>query len=359
MRVLVTGSHGYIGSVLIQMLQKEGYFVVGFDSDLYEKCNYGPYFPEVEYIRKDVRDVESSDLDGFDAVIHLAALSNDPLGNLRSELTDDINHKASVRLANMAKKAGVTRFIFSSSCSTYGAAGDGLQNEESAFQPVTPYGLSKVHVERDVSRMADGNFSPTFLRNATAYGSSPRLRFDLVLNNLVAWAYTTGLIYLKSDGTPWRPIVHVEDISRAFIEVLRAPRESVHNQAFNVGVNEENFRIRDLADIVKETVPDCRIEYAEGAGPDLRCYRVDFSKIARILTGYKPAWDARKGAKQLYEVYKRFGLTLEDFEGPRYKRIDHIKHLLKTGLIDADLRWTNPEINRRPQFSFKTPNPFG
>ncbi|MBP1691239.1 MAG: NAD-dependent dehydratase, partial [Bacteroidetes bacterium] len=254
-------------------------------------------------------------------------------------LTYDINHLGSVRLAELAKKAGVKRFVFSSSCSNYGAGGEDLLNEESAFNPVTPYGISKVRVEQDVSKMADGSFSPTFLRNATAFGVSPRLRFDLVLNNLTAWAFTTGKVFIKSDGTPWRPIVHIADISRAFIAVLKAPVAAVHNQAFNVARNEDNYRIRELADIVKATVPDTVIEYAKDAGPDKRCYRVDSSKILKTLPSFTPAWDARKGAQELLQAYKKVGLKLDDFEGPKYKRIDHIKMLLNSGRLGPDLRW--------------------
>ncbi len=273
MKVMVTGHKGYIGTVLVPMLLAEGHDVVGYDSDLYEQCTFGDGIVDVPEIRKDVREVEPGDLDGIDAVMHLAGLSNDPLGDLNPTLTFEINHKASVRLAVLAKQAGVRRFIFSSSCSNYGAAGDDLINEEAAANPVTPYGESKVLVERDLSEMANDDFTPVFLRNATAYGVSPRLRFDLVLNNLVAWAFTTGKVYLKSDGTPWRPIVHIEDISRAFIAVLHAPVESVHKQAFNVGRSGENFRIRELAEIVKNTVPNCEVTFAEGAGPDKRNYR--------------------------------------------------------------------------------------
>ena len=283
MRILVTGHNGYIGTILSPMLIAAGHDVIGLDSDLYRRCTFGDGMPQIQGIRKDIRDAEPSDLEGFDAVIHLAALSNDPLGNLNPELTYEINHKASVRLAKLAKQVGVTRFLFSSSCSTYGAAGDQMLTEEAEFHPVTPYGELKVFVERDVLELADENFSPTFLRNATAYGISPRHRFDIVLNNLVAWAFTTNLVYLKSDGSPWRPIIHIEDISRAFLAVLNAPRDLIYNQAFNVGSNEENYRIRDLADIVRETVPGCQVEYAKDAEPDKRTYRVDFSKIAKTL----------------------------------------------------------------------------
>jgi nucleoside-diphosphate-sugar epimerase len=339
----LTGSRGYIGTVMAPMLVADGHDVIGLDTDFYEQCTFGEWKQDIPTVRKDLRDITSSDLKGFDAVVHLAALSNDPLGNLNPDLTYEINHSASVRLAELAKSAGVDRFLFSSSCSNYGAAGDSLVNEDSALNPVTPYGESKVRAEQDLKRLADSRFSPIYLRSATAYGASPRLRFDLVLNNLVAWAFTSGRVLIKSDGTPWRPIVHIEDIARAFIAALRAPRETVHNQAFNVGMTKENYRIRDIAQIVKDTVPNSQIEYAKDAGPDLRCYRVDFSKIANTLPDFKPQWDAKKGAKQLYETYKKIGLKVEEFEGPKYKRVDHIRHLLDTGRLYPDLRWKNGE----------------
>jgi len=298
-------------------------------------------FPEFRCTRKDIRDVDLSDLRGYDAVVHLAALSNDPLSDLNPDLTYEINHAASVRIASLAKEAGVKRFLFSSSCSTYGASGDNILNESASFNPVTPYGTTKVLVEKDVSALADDMFSPTFLRNATAYGVSPRMRFDLVLNNLVAWAFASGLVYLKSDGTPWRPLVHVEDIARAFITILEAPREMVHNQAFNIGSIGENYRILDLAKIVEKTVPGCRIEFAKDAGPDKRCYRVDFGKFHSTFPQHQPKWDAKAGAIDIFESYKKYNIRQEDFEGPRYKRIEHIKRLLDTGRLDRTLRWTN------------------
>jgi nucleoside-diphosphate-sugar epimerase len=342
LRVLITGHKGYIGSVLVPMAQQQGHEVVGLDSGLFEDCIFGQVAETgVPWIRKDLREVQASDLEGFDAILHLAGISNDPLGDLNPECTYEINHLASVRLAKLAKEAGVSRFIFSSSCSNYGAAGDNFLNEGSAFNPVTPYGVSKVRVEQDVHKMASDKFSPTFLRSATAYGISTCLRADLVLNNLVGWAFTTGLVYLKSDGTPWRPIVHIEDISRAFLAVMEAPRELVHLEAFNVGITEENYRISELAEIVKETVPGCRVQFADGAGPDKRCYRVDCSKIGRVLPAFQPQWNARAGAVQLYHAYKEVGLTLEDLEGPRFMRIRHVKKLHESGHLDSSLRWSN------------------
>jgi nucleoside-diphosphate-sugar epimerase len=343
MRVLVTGSLGYIGTVLVPMLQQRDHDVIGVDTDLYQKCTFAGQLPDIKTLHADVRDLHPDDLVGYDAIIHLAGLSNDPLGDYRPELTDEINGNASIRLAEMTKTAGVKRFLFASSCSNYGAAGDDFLTETADFNPVTPYGVSKVKVEAALTKMADQNFSPTYMRASTAYGLSPRLRFDLVTNNLTAWATTNGLVYLKSDGSPWRPIVHVEDISRAYIAALEAPRNLIHDEAFNVGTTTENYQMREIADIVKDVVPGCKIEYAPDAGPDKRCYRVDCNKIARVLKDFKPQWTARLGIEQLYRAYKKTGLTLEEFEGPKYKRIAHVKMLIDEQKLDRNLRWTSPQ----------------
>jgi len=343
MRILVTGHLGYIGAVMVPLLRRAGHDVIGLDSDIYRRCTFaagGELLP-VETLAKDVRDVTAKDLAGIDAVVHLAGLSNDPLGDFRPEITYAINHQASVRLAQLAKAAGVQRFVFASSCSNYGAAGEDFLDEGSGFNPVTPYGESKVFVERDVLPMASDRFSPVFLRCATACGVSPRIRFDLVLNNLVAWAYTTGKVLLKSAGTSWRPIVHIEDISRAFLAMVEAPRALVHAEAFNVGTTAENYKVKEIAQIVVETVPGSQLAFQDGASPDKRNYRVDCDKLARVLPHAKPTWTVRASAKQLYDAYRRASLRPEDFEGPKYQRIAHIKSLVSQGLLTEEFRLTS------------------
>jgi nucleoside-diphosphate-sugar epimerase len=339
MKVLVTGHRGYIGVEMVPALRAAGHEVVGLDTGYYDECDFeSPPDPTPE-LKVDLRDVTAAHCKGIDAVIHLAALSNDPLGDLNKDLTYDINLHASVRLARAAKEAGVPRFLFSSSCSLYGAGGDGFLDETAAFHPVTAYGESKVRVEQEVSKLADGKFTPAYLRNATAYGVSRRLRADIVVNNLVGHAVTTGKVLLQSDGTPWRPLVHIGDIIHAFICCLAAPVEAIHNQAFNVGAgNEENYRIRQVAETVAAVVPNSEVTFAPGASGDTRDYRVDFTKIAKKLPGFAPKWTLRKGVEELYGAYLRHHLGKEEWQGPRYYRLKTIKGLQDRGLLDSSLR---------------------
>ena len=338
MRVLVTGHLGYIGTVLTPMLTAEGFEVAGVDSDLFRGCDFGSLPAQAPGARRDIRDVSAEDMRGFDAVVHLAALANDALAELDPKVAREVNCAATVRLAELCRKAGVARFIFSSSCSVYGAGGPDLLTEDSPLRPLTPYAESKAAAERALSELATDAFSPVCLRNATAYGVSPRLRVDLALNNLVAWGVTAGRIVLQSDGQAWRPQVHVEDLGRAFIAVLRAPREAIHNQAFNVAEPEGNYRIRQLADIASQEIPEARVETTAGAGADTRCYRVSCDKFFRLVKGFQPRWDVRRGVQQLSGAYMRAGLTADEFHGPRYRRLGWVCKLMGDGAIGADLR---------------------
>jgi nucleoside-diphosphate-sugar epimerase len=339
MRVLVTGHKGFIGSIMVALLGRHGIDVVGMDTDYYRDCTFAAPPPEVPEVTCDIRDAKPEHLDGFDAVVHLAALSNDPLGDLEPQLTYEINHVATIHLARLARDAGVERFVFSSSCSNYGASGDALLDESAPFNPVTPYGISKVRAEEGLLELATDSFSPVLLRSATAYGVSPRLRCDVVLNNLTAWAVATGEVFIKSDGSAWRPIIHVEDICRAFLAVLEAERALVHAQAFNVASRDENYRIRDLARIVESTVPGATIKFSNDAVADARNYRVDGGKIASVLPGFRPEWTAKDGAEQLYEAFAACGISVDDFEGWRFRRIGQIKRLIDAGSLTDDLRW--------------------
>jgi len=340
MRILLTGHDGYIGHVLTPMLLERGHAVTGLDSCLYEDCGFATGKPlSVPVIRKDVREVELEDLRGFDAIAHLAGISNDPLGDLAPQTTYAINYEASVRLARLAKQAGVPRFVFSSSCSNYGAAGDNYLDERASFNPVTPYAESKVWTERDVAPLADESFSPTFLRSATAFGVSTRLRGDLVVNNLVGYAVTSGQVLIKSDGMPWRPLVHIEDISRAFVAVLEAPRELVHNESFNVGQTSENYRVREVADMVAEVVPNAKVTYAGDASPDTRNYRVNCDKIRKTLPAFQPQWTVRKGVEEVYAAYCEHHTTSEEFLSSRFIRLKKIRELQTAGRLDDTLSW--------------------
>jgi nucleoside-diphosphate-sugar epimerase len=347
MRVLVTGHHGYIGSVVGPMLHDAGHEVVGLDTFFYRGCDFGePTFP-FEERQADIRDVTVDELEGFDAVVHLAALSNDPLGDINPDLTYDVNLRGTLHLARQAKVAGIERFLFASSCSMYGAAsGDDLLDERAPLRPLTPYAESKVKAEAGLSELADDRFSPVSLRNATAYGVSARLRLDVVLNNLAGWAFTTRKIRLLSDGSAWRPIVHVGDIARATLGALSAPREVVHDIAFNVGSPAENYRVRELAELVHEELPDCEVEIAGGSYTDPRSYRVDFTRYQQLLPGFEPEWTARAGAEELVYAYRERSLTFEEFESHRYTRLKQIKRLLQDGRLDESLRWRS---SRRPR----------
>lgn len=350
MKVLVAGDRGYIGAVLVPLVRSAGHDVDGLDLGLYDGCDLGP--PEESrpgQATADIRDVQPAGLTGYDAVICLAALSNDPLGHLSPDATYSINLDGTIALARAAKQAGVPRFLFASSCSLYGAAGSGGVAEDAEMTPVTPYGETKARAERELSMMAGDSFSPTYLRNATAYGASPRLRLDIVVNNLTAVARTTGEVRMESDGSPWRPLVHIEDISRAFLAMLEAPRELVHDQAFNVGRPEDNVQIRDIAELVRDAVPGSKVSFADGAGPDRRSYRVDFAKLKETFPELKLAWTVQGGIDELARAYSEFDLSYADFCSSRYVRLRRIRELLDAGLLDDQLRRRNGDIFPAPQ----------
>jgi nucleoside-diphosphate-sugar epimerase len=340
MNVLITGHHGYIGSVMAPFLSQAGLVVAGIDTFFYDGCDLTADPMDVPSARIDVRDITPDVLAGYDAIVHLAALSNDPLGDLNPHWTYDVNLEGTLKLARSAKEAGVRRFVFASSCSMYGASDiSEYVTEEAPLVPLTPYAESKVRAEEALAGLADEDFSPVFMRNATVYGVSPRLRADVVLNNLVGWAFTTQKVKVLSDGTPCRPIVHVDDVARATLTILGAPAEVIHNQAFNIGANSENYRVSELAEIARDTVPGSTIEYAAGGGPDPRSYRVDFGKFSRAFPDYQPRWRARDGARELFDAYRKVNLGLESFQGDRFVRLAHLKLLIKEQRLDDDLRW--------------------
>jgi nucleoside-diphosphate-sugar epimerase len=344
MRILVTGYLGYLGSVLVPMLLDEGHTVFGIDSELFKRCVfYKPPF-DIPNVKRDIRDVELDDLYGFDAVIHLAGLSNDPLGDLSHRATYDINYSAAVRLASLAKFADVPRFLFSSTCAVYGTTARRFVNEDSQLQPLTVFATAKMRAERDISLLADSYFTPVFLRKPTMYGMSPYHRTDSALNNMVAWATAKGQVLLKSDGNSWRPYIHVEDVARAFLAALNAPAKWVHNHALNVCTTNDNYQTVTVAQMVQSYIPNTRIEYADHAQPDARSYRVDGSKIAATLPEWQPSWTLEDGIRQLHAAYEDKGLGLEDFEGARYKRVSYMKHLITSKRVDETFRWAEKQV---------------
>jgi nucleoside-diphosphate-sugar epimerase len=338
-KLLITGHEGYIGSVMTPHLLAAGYEITGLDTGYFRECTLVPGGGQIREIRKDIRDLTAKDLEGFEAVVHLAALSNDPIGNLNDHWTEDINYHASVKLAELAKAAGVGRFLFSSSCIMYGAANTEVVTEESPLDPKTEYARSKVKAEQAISKMAAPGFSPVFMRNGTIYGVSPRMRFDTVFNDLVGSAVTTGKVIVYSDGKPWRPVIHVQDVTRMFEAALAAPTEKVHNQAFNAGANSLNHQVIELAQIAVKTVPGCKLEVVAKSSADQRTYKADFGKFARTFPEFKFKWDVVTGAQELYEAFKKVGLKHKDFVDKKFTRLKWLKYLLDNHRLDESLRW--------------------
>jgi nucleoside-diphosphate-sugar epimerase len=339
MKILVTGSSGYIGAVLCPIFVAHGHEVVGLDTGYYDGCDFGTYEPEARRLKLDVRDVTAKHLEGFDAIVHLAALSNDPLGDLSPELTYTVNHRATVALARAAKVAGVGRFVFASSCSMYGASHeDALLSEDAPLRPLTPYAESKVRSEAALADFDGDGFTTVAMRNATVYGVSPRLRLDIVLNNLAAWGHVTGRIRLLSDGRSWRPLLHVRDLAKVALRIVEAPAELVGGKAFNIGSQAQNYVVQELAHILAE-LTGCDLEFAGDASADSRSYRVDFSALARAFPDLTFDWDAGRGARELVDAYREVGLTREAFAGRPYIRLRQLRYLLDEHLLDDDLRW--------------------
>ncbi len=341
MKILITGNLGYIGNILTEELLKEDYKIIGFDTLFYgDKNLYEFKFSrEFQQIKKDIRDIELKEIKGVDSIIHLAALSNDPLGEINPNLTNDINFLSSLRLAKLAKKANVSRFLFSSSCSIYGETKEEMLNETATMKPLSAYAHSKVNLERELSKLADNTFSPVYLRNGTIYGISPNMRFDLVVNNLMGWAYTTKIIKILSDGRAWRPIVHIRDIANAFIAALKAPIDVIHNEAFNVGINSENFQVKEMAHEINKLMNDCEVKIMGKDNPDQRNYIVNFDKINQKLKHYKPKWNLKKGIKELYDLFEEINLDFDTFQYRNYTRIKQLKYLIENKLIDDNLHW--------------------
>lgn len=340
MKVLVTGHDGYIGSVLVNKLIECGHDVKGIDTGYFDRCHFIDKKPKIQSIRKDIRDLEIADVRGFDVIIHLAALSNDPLADLNPNLTLEINGMQSFRLAQLAKRAGVGRFIFASSCSVYGLGETDNLTEEAQTNPQSVYARSKILAEQSIGTIADRDFSPTYLRCGTVYGLSPKMRFDLVVNNLLGWAVTTSQIKILSAGSQWRPLVHVSDVASAYIAIAEAPIESIHNQAINIGSNIENYTIRDIAEVIKRVVPSTTIVYANKSNTDTRSYRVDFSKLTRVLHNFRLGWTLEMSVAELYNLIQERGMTLDEFQSRRYTRLKQMKHLQERSILDNSLRFT-------------------